>query len=518
MLTKINSMQILKWTIYVFFACSFALLSFYQLVYYQKWFIIFTVLFSFLFFLYFLRKTGKQNWEYIKSHRTISGMLLLLSILLVLAMYQEKGVPNLDLKFFPLPFHFFRLRWWVLATPAIFYLLVWILQKIKSFSTELWESLEQSEKRFYKIATLATFGIVFILYAINAQWYMQYDIVYSMDSGWVLTDFFPNFFYDDIRHPVLSVITFPMWALIRYVLQLFVPSQLLDMLTAFCIQMINIQFLLVIGLLIGKLSKSKWVSLLYFGSAPVLLFTVFFEKYQLCTFLLVLYAYQVCKKGRNTGPNLMLATGAMPTSIFLAVDELFIREPVLSKLKRFGIIAIQGIAFLICTGRIHLVNPSTLLKEVSDMANIFGGQEVSTQECLFSFIKMVHGSFLGMSSTTDSAYLWTDIMGSLSVFGVIILVVILVGVIVNWKDHFVRICTIWTSCSFLLFIVFHWSVHESPLFSIYFSWAMIPLFQKGIQFIIQKLHWKEKVVYSAILIPMAVVNVLTVIDIGVFLK
>ena len=80
MLTKINSMQILKWTIYVFFACSFALLSFYQLVYYQKWFIIFTVLFSFLFFLYFLRKTGKQNWEYIKSHRTISGMLLLLSI------------------------------------------------------------------------------------------------------------------------------------------------------------------------------------------------------------------------------------------------------------------------------------------------------------------------------------------------------------------------------------------------------------------------------------------------------
>ena len=30
--------------------------------------------------LYFLRKTGKQNWEYIKSHRTISGMLLLLSI------------------------------------------------------------------------------------------------------------------------------------------------------------------------------------------------------------------------------------------------------------------------------------------------------------------------------------------------------------------------------------------------------------------------------------------------------
>lgn len=109
-------------------------------------------------------------------------------------------------------------------------------------------------------------------------------------------------------------------------------------------------------------------------------------------------------------------------------------------------------------------------------------------------------------------------MGSVSLIGVFILVISIMGIIVNRRENFVKVCTVWLSFAFLLFTVFQWSVHESPLFSIYFSWAIIPLFQKGLQYMIDKFHWQERLVYVPLLLVMLVVNVLDIVNIGMFLK
>lgn len=241
----------------------------------------------------------------------------------------------------------------------------------------------------------------------------------------------------------------------------------------------------------------------------------------MCTFLLVLYVHQRCMEEKNPEANIILATGAMSTSLFLASNELLCKEPWKDKIQRFCRILLQGIALLVCTGRIHLLNPWTLLSEAGSMAKGFGLKGLTIGECAVSFDKMVQGSFWALSSavTADAKYyLWVDLLEKISVFSILLLFIIVLGMIVSKKDYFVKFCTIWIIFAVVLFFMFQWSVHESPLFSIYFSWALIPMFQRGLQFIVDKLEWNEKVVYGTILISMLVVNILNIVDIGIFLK
>mgnify|MGYP006943367000 CR=1 FL=1 len=226
----------------------------------------------------------------------------------------------------------------------------------------------------------------------------------------------------------------------------------------------------------------------------------FFEKYQICVFLLVLYVYRLCRKERGAEPYLIAAVGTMPTSVFLFADELLIKENIFQKLLRIGRTFAVGVMFLVCTGRIHLLVPRILLDEVSSMAQRFGLKSLSIRECLNSFTNLVHGAFLGISSENSAGkYIWTDVLGKISLLGVIIFVFMVLGVIVSRKEHFTRLCAVWTVSAFVLFVGFQWSVHASPLFSIYFAWAFIPLFQKGLQFVIEKLHLKEKAVYTVLI-------------------
>lgn len=106
----------------------------------------------------------------------------------------------------------------------------------------------------------------------------------------------------------MSVVTFPLWAVIHTVPGWFVPAHLLDTICAVCIQIVNIQLLLLAGFMIRELSGSRWVLPLYLVSAPVLLFTMSLEKYQIAVFFLVLYAYLLCRE--ETGTELGLVDGA----------------------------------------------------------------------------------------------------------------------------------------------------------------------------------------------------------------
>ena len=119
------------------------------------------------------------------------------------------------------------------------------------------------------------------------------------------------------------------------VLQWFVPEQLLDILCAVCIQIINVQLLLLTGFMIRDLSKNRWTLMLYLVSSPVLLFTIFLEKYPMLVFFLVLYAYRLCKGEKWTQANLVLAAGVMPTSAFLYVHEYLRAEPIGLTIKKW---------------------------------------------------------------------------------------------------------------------------------------------------------------------------------------
>lgn len=508
--------SIIEWILILLLGCSFSALSFFQLVHYEDIFIILTIILSFIFSLLFIKNTFKENYEYIKNNPKKSILILLLSIIVVLAIHKSKAIPNKDLLVLSLPIKIFRLRWCLFTIPSIFYLFIWLFQKIKKFIIEFWSELDDKDKKIYLYVTLISSALILIIYCINDQWYQQYDLVYSIDSGWIHRNILPNLAYYDIRHPILSIITFPIWSISSFILKVFIPSQLLTGTCAAFIQIINIQLLLMIGFMIKKLTDNKWTFWLYLTSSPVLLFSIFLEKYQLCTFLLVLYVFLCLKNKKSNETNLIIATGVMPTSIFIYIYEIFVKEKIIDKIKRIFNLAIKGFGILICTGRIHLLYPKMLFDELTHMTSTFGLQDLSIKECLISFSNMIQGSFIGLSSIVTSKYEWSNILNDISLIGIIIFVIVIIGIFLNRKDKFVKICSVWTLVSLALLTVFKWSVHESPLFSIYFSWALIPLFQKGLAFIIKKMDWKENIIYYSILVPMIIINVLNIIDIAIF--
>lgn len=504
----------------ILIAISFAVLAFYQLIEYKPLYIIYTVLAASIFGFLFVKQTEKEFILYARTHVLSLGVQLLAALFIIRAIHLEKNYANTDMVFHLLPslsVRFFRFRWLILALPALFYLLSWVWRKAFGFISDFWRELEESERKLYFRLTVISALVVFIGYMVNSWWFLQYDIVYSIDSGFCFNDLFPRFSYYDIRHPAIVILTFPIWAIIHTVLRWFVPSQLFTILCASCIQIINVQALLLVGFIIGKMSGKKWTLLLYLASFSVLLYTMYLEKYQIAVALLVLYVYQTARN-KDASTNLVLAAGAMPTSAFLYLAELFLKKPIKCKRKDLLKTLVIGISVLICSGRIRLLNISTLYLEVSEMAKTFGMKEFPIKNCIFSLTKMIHGIFLPLSSTRETVYIWTDILNTPSVIGLIIVAIAVLGAFVSNKKPFMRLCTVWMGIAIILFCIFQWSVHESPLFSIYFAWAVIPLFQAGFQYIIEKFHWKEHIAYYSLLIPMFIINVLNIIDIANFLK
>lgn len=507
--------------LWLVFTLSFALLCFYQIVYYSGWIIVCTVIGSAVVGFLLIRKTGDEMLDYIRTHRLPALACLCAALIVTVAMHLDRSERYIDLVLHPLPFlgvRFFRLRWMVFTIPALFYLLLWLGRKAAGFFSSFWKGLSPADRKLYAGITLLASAAVLIAYVSDSAWFLQYDQVYSLDSGYCFRDLLPKLSYNDIRHPIITIVTFPVRSVLHTVLGWFVPANLLDALSAACIQFVNIQMLLLMGFMLRELSESRWILPLYLASAPVLLFTMFLEKHQLVVFFLVLYVYRLCRGEKGTEAALVLATGVMPTSAMLYANEVIEKEPLGRKAVKLFRILVTGVVVLLCTGRLHLLSPPWLMMEVTATTNSFGMRSLALKNCVFSLTKMAHSVFFFLPSTCETRYMWADVLGSPSVLGAVVFAVMLLGLLSSPRDRFTRVCAVWTVVPVILFCAVKWSVDESPLFGLYFAWAFLHLFRRGFQVILEKLRLNEKIAYGCLIVSMLAVNLSTLIDIGKFLR
>lgn len=208
----------------------------------------------------------------------------------------------------------------------------------------------------------------------------------------------------------------------------------------------------------------------------------------------------------------------MPTSCLIGVAELIKNGKIKEKAIRVLKIVIVTIITFIVLGRGHLLK--TGIAEVVDMKGKFSKNTYTVQEKIVATTKVFQTSFIAIPSNTEvreNMYWWENLESKISITAIGIILVIAIGAIVNRKELFVKISTIWSLFAFGLFVVLNWSVKETPLFTIYFSWAIIPLFVMGMDFIIEKLKMKPKIIYGMIMIFMTVINVITMFDIQNYL-
>ena len=150
----------------------------------------------------------------------------------------------------------------------------------------------------------------------------------------------------------------------------------------------------------------------------------------------------------------------------------------------------------------------------------FSKTTYTTQEKIISTTKMIQSSFTALPSSTnvkEGKYLWSGLENNVSIISIIIISILIIGIIKNRKNLFAQISSIWLLFSAILFILLNWSTHETPLFTIYFSWSIIPLFVMGLDFIIQKAKLNKKVIYGLILTFITIINIATMFDINNFL-
>lgn len=505
----------------IIFAISSALLSF-QLIrvdYYTPKIIIFTVIISFTSAIWFYQKTVKENGEVIKNNPLFTIISVILTIIVMEQLYLTKGIEGKEL-FQTWSLNLFKIKFFRIATVAALYIGIYLGSKIKKWLIDFYHALDAWDKKAYIIATIISSFLIIIAYRTNANWYLQYDKVYSLDSGWCFENILPNSTYYDIRHPILSAVTFPIWAIVNTLVKLILPSNWMTIAIAIIFQIINAQLLILIGLQLKILTKNKFVFIIYMLSFPTILYTMFFEKYQICVFLIVLYVFTICHKKEKSIPSLIAATGVMPTSCVIGMAELLTSDKVIEKLKKILKIVVITLITFICLGRGHIIEHG--LTEMLEKKQGFSNKTYTISEKIMATTKMIENSLIALPSSTtvkENTYWWKGLETQISIVAMIIIGMIIIAIIKNRKTLFVKICSVWVIFSFVLFVILNWSTQETPLFTIYFSWAIIPLFIMGLDFILEKLknRLNPKTVYGCMTVYIAIINVATMLEIQNFL-
>lgn len=295
-------------------SASFALLSVYLIVRYEVWTVALTAVVSFAVALVFLRKSGFARLSTLKARPLATALSAALSLMLLTAAHSQKnaaGAPGS-----PLPASFFRYRVAVLALPAVFALLLLVSRRLAVFAEEMRGIIKGPDCKLYAALSAATSAAILFAYLAEPRFYTQYDLVYSLDSGFCFTELFPKIGYYDVRHPVLGLFTFPLYTAVRRCADILLPAPLAEPVAAAALQALNVQCMLLVGFILKHLSRRRAVALLYFCSAPFFLFTLFFEKFQICTLLLVYCAFRLCEGG-SASLACAASAGAMATNIIL---------------------------------------------------------------------------------------------------------------------------------------------------------------------------------------------------------
>ena len=511
---KLKNINILLVLIGIIFSISSSILSFQLIItnHYSQYNIIFTCIISFVCSAIYFLKSYKKIFKIIKKDKLITIIAMIVSFIVLKELYLSKALALKPL-FLESPINLFRLRYFSLSFISLSYIFINILYILKKYIKSFVNSLSKWDKKAYLIATIIATFIIVISYCTNQKWFLQFDDVYSMDSGLVFDYIIPKSatFYD-IRHPLISIIIFPVYSIFSTILKVFVGNNmnLFKVMLAILFQLINSQALILVGLLLKKLTNNKITFIIYMISFPTILHVLFLEKFQICVFFLVLYVYTICTKKDKSIPSFIISAGTILTSVYIGICELLVKDEFKNKLKKIFKIILMTILCFICLGRAHMLVHG--INEITNMTKEFSGENLSFLQNTIATLKTIQNCIFALPSGVNNLglFFWIDLHNNISILSIIILIIVFIGSIVKRKDLFIKISTSWLVFIFILFLIVKWSTHTAPLFSIYFSWAIIPLFIAGLDFVIKKCKLNRKIVYSLLIFMIEIYNFLKI--------
>ena len=410
-----------------------------------------------------------------------------------------------------LPLGLFRWYGYALAGIGIWVCLMMAVRLLANGIPTVWNHVDQKVRREFLCIGVIFSLLVVVCYTAFPGWYTQFDRIYSVDTSSLLMNLYGNPEFLEAPHPLYGIVSYPISVLAMDISEYFVPSAYDSLVFALVIQLICIQTVLWSGLLLHVMTKHRYIFLLYCCSNAVMFYCLALEKYQIATFLVVLYMYLRSEKKVGSDTALVLAGGTMFTSFWAGVMELLQKESWKTKLLRVGRIIIWTLGITVASG--HFLFFHQELLGMFQLKEAFA-KPVPMVGRMQSILWMIHSGFMPIDATMDGGFvIWRDVNSGWSVIGGSILLIALLGFIVKYRDTLAQGAFAWILMAFLLFGPMNWCVTETPLFNIYFHWAIVLLFVFGADWLLKKLRLKPQVVYPVLSGFLLVISVIDYIRI-----
>lgn len=427
-----------------------------------------------------------------------------------------------------------RLTPWLVALaagPMCFGYFLWFTGFMYDFGKRFFEGSDFIERMYLLWAGIFFAAIIYMTFMctqafygahVNGAWY-NFDLIYSADSGYLVhEDVFRNVgaSQNDLRQPLYGVFSMP-FALVAWLISkvlFFLPQAYVTVL-----QIIQMFLYLVAVVLLSRMLETKGPEKILFllmmsSTYPVLIFSLTSEQYLMAVFYLVLMIYLRQEKNK-AGLLYIAATGSMlTTGIFFPLvtwDRRF-KTFACNTMKLCG--AFFGV--MILSGRL-----TTFLDIGSYIAGYapYVGGDVTPLSKLMQYVNFVGSCFVAPASRVDfetySHVSWQMVpVTAWRVFGFVVLIGAVLGVLCRPRAAFSKICGVWIGFSFLLLGVIGWGTIDNGLmlYTLYFGWAYVAM---CFQLIDRGLAWDRAVKMAVMLGVTAVVlmfNVLALRDVLVF--
>lgn len=403
-------------------------------------------------------------------------------------------------------------------------LLNYVIEKLK----HAFKPLSKIELIVYSLLSviLIVFTSVVFLKS-NAFWgtNLEYDIVYTSDSPCLVTRNAYLCLYhlqNDLRQPLFAVFAAP---LIGFGYALSVPlAHISPVFTPLFMNVIQVLMLVAANLMLAKIINLDTVGrvcFILFTSATytTLLFSIMMEQYIVAYFWLIFVIYSYIEYKRVTVFSLSVAGGTLLTSLVLMpfsyTNE---QKNNISKLQAF-VISVENsilgfLTILLTFGRLDVfIGFSKTTKQLS----AFAGSEISLVGRIKQYLSFISSCFIAPNAVVDkttydhiSWQLSKSVISQISIVGIMIIVLCIVGFIANRKNALARISAFWVCFSVLLLCIVGWGSAENGmiLYSLYFGWAFIVLLFQLINWCSEKLKFRylTPIISGIAIVTMAVLN------------
>ena len=392
----------------------------------------------------------------------------------------------------------------MLSMPFVFFFLVLFYDRfISAFhNNNPFSNISKTELIVYSFAYIFFALILCVAYLSSQIFYgtdLWHDLIYTSDSQAIFKDnayMALSHFENDLRQPLFAVFAMPFVAPF-YFLGLIFPKSI-QAVIIMLVQIFIMFFSYYMLSIILKLSSSHRMMFMLVSCSTYsfILFSIMPEQYIFAFFYLVLMIYIFSEKHETDEMMVYGASGTLLTSCVMLPFLLFKNNGKLNKNwildnVKYGL---RFIVLIIAFGRFDVFY--NLFGSVG-MYSTFAGNSASAFERIIHYLSFVRGCFWAPISdifyTDDFVFSWQLCsVEKADIFGLILIVLALLGFAVNRKKTSSQIFMYWILFSVFILGIIGWGINENGmvLYSLYFGWPFLALIFQLLVYIENKISKK----------------------------